>query len=722
MIIEVEEGNLVDNEIDDREDSREFISRLVEATAVFNPDFYNPSFLSGVIAGDGSSVEIHTQDGIRISNSLSLSVVEGDGGDFNATTNNTFQSNNIDTSARDGDGGAIAIQGDAGVVTGDLNSSSSLNGNGGEINVLSPNGAVTAENINSSADRGNGGDVNVAALLDIDTGDINTSSNFGNGGNVQLATETGTITTGAINTSAPLGTAGTVNIQPGASIVNVPTNVPNIQTQLQPAIVLPNINQPLQLPQLQLSIATNVYPTLSVSSTPDLSELDRLAIDLISPNLDVGQLQASWDLRLEELDKLMTEDFSQYVKKDDSEIMTIANTKEMLGTIEAQTGQTPAVVYAISHPDFEREGYKLMEAGITLILITPDGEPIVESVPLSQFAPMSSDRRFGRDPLSDLIKQLHNGLSSRSKKPNYLAKRLYQGLVAPLEAEMEARGIDTIMFALDSGLRSIPLAALHDGEQFLIEKYSVALIPSVTLTKADYQGLDDARLLAMGASEFPQSLHDQKDLPDVPLELEMITTGGWESDRFLNEEFTLEKMKAQRLSRQYDIIHLATHANFSEDEPDKTYIEFWDQTLPLDTLREFAWHKDPQVELLVLSACKTAIGDLEAELGFAGLAVRAGVKSAVATLWDVNDYSTMVLMSVFYQYLQTEPIKAEALRKAQLAMLRGEISIENGELVTPHHRVTLPPEMISRLKNTNEPLSLSSPLAWAGFTLVGSPW
>ena len=714
-MIRSEDDNLASQDNSDGEANPELIDNIREVKIISSSDFRNPSLFSGVVGGDGGLVEIQTQDGIKIDSSLSPSIIEGDGGDFTAITHNTARAGSIDTSARDGDGGDINIEGIRGVETGHLDSSSSLSGNGGEINISSPSGAVNAGDIDSSANQGNAGNIAVEAFGNITTGDINASSNFGDGGNVQLLSETGIVDSGMINTSAPFGNPGNVNIQEGGAIANPPASPPSIQTLIQPTVP-PTVNPSQQLPSLQWSVTRDNSPALSVDSVPILSELDRLAIDLISPNLEIGGFQNTWDLRLEELDKLMTEDFSQYAKKDDSEIMTIENIKEMLGTVEAQTGQTPAVVYAISHPDFEREGHAL-EGGIALVLVTADGDPVVESIPFSQVYANAS----GNDVFS-LVKRLYNRLQYLDKDPKKIAegKYLYQAIVAPLEEALEARGIDNIMFSLDSGLRSIPLALLHDGEQFLIEKYSVALIPSVTLTKADYQGLDNARLLAMGASKFPKS--GQDNLPNVPLELEMITTQGWNGDRFLNEEFTLEKMKAQRLSQPYGIVHLATHANFGTSEHEETYIEFWNETISLDTLREFAWHKEPQVELLVLSACRTAMGDLEAEMGFAGLAVRAGVKSSVATLWKVPDLQTMALMSVFYQYLQTEPIKAEALRKAQLAMLRGQVSIENGELVTPHHRVTLPAEIATRLKNVNESTAFSSPHAWAGFTLVGSPW
>jgi len=140
--------------------------------------------------------------------------------------------------------------------------------------------------------------------------------------------------------------------------------------------------------------------------------------------------------------------------------------------------------------------------------------------------------------------------------------------------------------------------------------------------------------------------------------------------------------------------------------------------LQLDQLRKLGWN-NPPVELLVLSACRTAVGDEQAEFGFGGLAVAAGVKSAVASLWYVSDEGTLGLMSEFYQQLKTAPIKAEALRQAQIAMIKGEVRIEGGKLRSPGERgsVPLPPELAQ-----GSDKELSHPAYWAAFTMIGSPW
>jgi CHAT domain-containing protein len=266
---------------------------------------------------------------------------------------------------------------------------------------------------------------------------------------------------------------------------------------------------------------------------------------------------------------------------------------------------------------------------------------------------------------------------------------------------------------MDAGLRTIPMAALHDGKQFLIEKYSLGSIPSVSLTNTRYNPVKDAQVLAMGASKF----REQPSLPAVPVELDVITQQLWKGKAFLNEAFTLNNLTSQR--QPYQIIHLATHADFQAGDSSNSYIQLWDTQLKMNQLRQMGWYQPPQVELLVLSACRTAVGDVDTELGFAGLAVQAGVKSALASLWFVSDGGTLVLMSEFYRQLSQPDvtIKVEALRRAQIAMLRGELRLESGQLRGPGLRgvIAVPPEVA-------EDQDFSHPYYWAAFTMIGSPW
>ncbi|MGL4880877.1 MAG: CHAT domain-containing protein, partial [Waterburya sp.] len=326
-----------------------------------------------------------------------------------------------------------------------------------------------------------------------------------------------------------------------------------------------------------------------------------------------------------------------------------------------------------------------------------------------------------REELIATATQFRQEVSDVSKlnQTNYMqsAQELYRVLIKPIEAELEANNIDILVFSMDSGLRLLPLAALNDGQQFLIEKYAVALVPSFGLTDTRYVNLNQSSILAMGASEFTE----QEALPTMPVELETIVSRPRQGEVFLNEQFTISNFKTQN-SRQtpFPIIHLGTHAQFQTDDVDDSYIQFYDDKLRISQLQQLSndlgWNSDrTPVELLVLSACETAIGDQKAELGFAGLAVQAGVKSALASLWYVSDLGTLGLMGEFYDQLDGTLIKAEALRQTQLNMLQGNVKVDNGQVKLSNGKnLALPKDF------PGGTLSLAHPYFWSSFTLIGN--
>lgn len=284
-------------------------------------------------------------------------------------------------------------------------------------------------------------------------------------------------------------------------------------------------------------------------------------------------------------------------------------------------------------------------------------------------------------------------------------------MIAPLSDALEEMQIDTLVFSFDQGLRGLPVAALYDGQQFLIEQYSMSIMPSVSLTDTRYAPVKNLPVLAMGASTF----NHLSPLPGVPMELKTITSN-WPGEMFLNEEFTLENFQQQRIGSGYKIVHLATHAEFDVNDINKSYVQLWDrQQIGFEELRDLDLEA-PQVELLVLSACRTAVGSELAELGFAGLAVKTGAKSAIASLCYVSDDATLGLMSEFYHQLNLATIKAEAIRQAQIALLRQEVTIQDGQLITSNGTIPLPANSPTRN------MKFWHPYYWSGFTTVGSPW
>jgi CHAT domain-containing protein len=391
--------------------------------------------------------------------------------------------------------------------------------------------------------------------------------------------------------------------------------------------------------------------------------------------------------------------------------------REVLRRIEGETGVRPALNYvtflpegqALNPPsDIESQlqgNRKTSSDSLSMVLVTAEGVPVQKRISVATRARVQAMAQQLREDLTNPIKR---------RSTSYLepAQQLYQWLVAPLEADLKARGIQNLVMIVDVGLRSLPFAALHDGQQFLVEKYSLGLMPSINLTDTRYESIKDMQVLAMGASVF----YEQKPLPAVPVELTAVAQELWRGELFLNEAFTLDNLKSQRARTPFGIIHLATHAEFQAGAAGKAYIQLWDTKLRLEQVRQLGWY-NPKVELLVLSACRTALGDEGAELGFAGLAVQTGVKSAIASLWSVSDQGTLGLMREFYQSLKAVPIKSEALRQAQIAMLNKRVRLQDGHLVSSAGNVTLPADLVQM----GSP-DLSHPYYWAGFTMIGSPW
>ena len=388
----------------------------------------------------------------------------------------------------------------------------------------------------------------------------------------------------------------------------------------------------------------------------------------------------------------------------------IGESIEILNNIEARTNTKSALLYVSFISPNKSWQEKSAQDQLELALVTASGAEIrhiVEGVTREKVVKEAQQ-------LAKIIKDPDN--------KNYLtsAQRLYSWLITPLEKELQFRKINNIAFIMDEGLRSAPIAAFHDSKQFIIEKYSVGLMPSLSLTNTEYVDLRETDLLAMGAEKFAdQNLLANISLPAVPLELSTITDKLWagSSWSYLNEEFTLKNLKQARNSRPFGIIHLATHGEFRPGKPSNSYIQLWDTRLTLEELSSLKWD-EPKLELLVLSACHTAIGDTEAELGFAGLAVAAGARSAMGSLWYVDDAGTLGLMTTFYEQLKKAPVKAEALRRAQLEMLRKNVRLEDGQLITSAGENIILPESMEHITGKD----LSHPYYWAAFTMIGNPW
>ena len=270
--------------------------------------------------------------------------------------------------------------------------------------------------------------------------------------------------------------------------------------------------------------------------------------------------------------------------------------------------------------------------------------------------------------LDQLLQSLSPFLPSKQRLR--LSQQVYDWLIRPVETLLAESEVKTLVFVPDGSLRNLPMAALYDGKQYLVEKYSLALSQGLQLLQPRSLIRKQLKALTAGLTEARQGFAA---LPGVAIELNQIGSEV-RSELLLNQQFTKKILENQIQSTSFPIIHLATHGQFSS-KAEETFLLTWDGRIDVKDLDRLLRTREREntnpIELLVLSACQTAAGDRRATLGLAGLAVRSGARSTLATLWSVEDRSTARLMSEFYRELtQTEVSKAEALRQAQLTLLK----------------------------------------------------
>ncbi len=274
--------------------------------------------------------------------------------------------------------------------------------------------------------------------------------------------------------------------------------------------------------------------------------------------------------------------------------------------------------------------------------------------------------------IDDLHQSLYPFFSNQRRLK--LSQEVYDWLIRPAEADLAKNNVQTLAFVLDGNLRNVPMAALHDGEKYAIEKYNLALTPGLQLLPSKSLKTEKLEAVIAGVSESNQGFAA---LPGVKEEVTQISAQ-LSSELLLNDSFTDLSLQNQLQQTNAPIVHLATHGQFSST-PEDTFITTWNDRIQVNELesllRDRQSNQDSPIELIVLSACQTATGDRRAALGMAGMAVRSGARSTLATLWSVKDESTSRLMNKFYQQLVTSPSgsnKAEALRQAQLNLIQSQ--------------------------------------------------
>ena len=267
---------------------------------------------------------------------------------------------------------------------------------------------------------------------------------------------------------------------------------------------------------------------------------------------------------------------------------------------------------------------------------------------------------------ADALRQSLTRLTSKAYLKH--SKKLYDWLIRPLKQTLAQSRVDTLVFVPDGAFRNIPMGALYDGSSFLIQSYAVAVTPGLRLTDPTPLHQKKMNVLAVGVSTASQGLPA---LPGVKDELETISSL-YNAKILMDKDFSLVNFEKALQDGDYNVIHIASHGKFS-DLIEDSFILAGDTPMTVNDLSNFVGlyrFRDHPLELLTLSACETATGNDQAALGMAGIAVKIGARSALATLWAVDDQAAARLVSEFYRRLQKSGnTRATALREAQQKLL-----------------------------------------------------
>jgi len=365
------------------------------------------------------------------------------------------------------------------------------------------------------------------------------------------------------------------------------------------------------------------------------------------------------------------------------ELDAALNAIDSLKLAELQNYFGNECVFTVFEPervdDLERE-----DTAVFSSIILEDRTAIVVSLPNSdQKVTPNTERRFKRlvwindsKKLTEEIKKIRIEIQKFYDPTDAFltpAQNLYNSLIGPFASDLTRKKIKTLVFIQDGLLRSVPMAALHDGEEFLVQKYAIATTPGLRLTSPKPLNFLSLRTLALGLTEAATVDGEAfKPLANVTDEIDRVIKLFPGSKKLLDEQFTPESLEQELKQRVYPIIHIATHGQFGTIPEDSFLVTGNNEKITITQLesdiRRFSKGTEP-VELLALTACQTGIGDDRATLGMAGITVQAGVRSALASLWYVDDAFTQELVAKFYENLRLQMSKAEALKEAQKALI-----------------------------------------------------
>lgn len=350
----------------------------------------------------------------------------------------------------------------------------------------------------------------------------------------------------------------------------------------------------------------------------------------------------------------------------------------------------------------------ILEDRIELVVTTADALPQRRTV-----------EGVDREMLEQTIAEFRMALQEPTSDAIAPAQKLYKWLIEPIETDLTAAGVETIVYSPDGALRHIPLTALHSGEQWIAERFRVNNITAQSLIELDIVPQKEPEILAGAFADntiiYPIKGNSYRGLPFAGQEVEFLDKTLPAITSLFDKDFTLKEV-THEIDR-FNILHFATHAAFISKDPTESFILFGDGTTQnLDDIRAWALS---QIDLVVLSACETGLGQFDNEggqiLGLGHRFQQGGARAVIASLWQVNDGSTQLLMNDFYSTLGQGRPKNEALQQAQQAMIASDLTVSEAM-----NRRGLEVIDIETGKPIQTQSQLSHPHYWAPFILIGN--
>ncbi len=403
-----------------------------------------------------------------------------------------------------------------------------------------------------------------------------------------------------------------------------------------------------------------------------VQDLDSLRRDLVATNREI---QFSFRDQVEPV-------YRDYVdlllqpgsKTSEEDLKTARNIVERLQLAEIDNYfREPCAIPRSALDDLTEEGQAVLYS-----IVLPDRLELILKLPGKQSPLKRFSTLVDQATLEGAVDRLTTAaqVESDSDSSDFFepATQIYNWMIAPLRTSLDQEKVKTLVFVFDSVLSAVPVAALYDPEtqHHLVQDFSIAIAPSIQLPKHTTVTPANAFVLAAAMTQertpFRQLNAARGEIEQVQQQLP--------GEFLIDEAFTVERVKRVISDRDFSIVHFATHGVFSSKAED-TYLLAWDQQINVNELSQFLRiQEDTQatpIDLLILSACQTATGDRRAALGIAGAGFRAGARSVLATLWNVDDESTSRVVGTFYnRYLTEQTSKANALREAQIQLIKDQ--------------------------------------------------